>query len=63
MLEAMQYVGKPYSKKEWGYASVSYTIRPEVNGERLQRVVGELIAKHTYFGHRQVGRFLTIYVD
>ena len=63
MLESIQYVGRPYSRKEWSYASVHYTIRPEVNGERLPRVVASLIAKHTYFGHRLIGHRLTINVD
>lgn len=61
--ETVRYRCKPYSRKEWGYASVTYTIRPEVNGERLKLVVDELIASHTYFGHRMVGRSLTIFVD
>jgi len=61
---ANQYVGKPWSLKEWGYACVKYTIRPQVTGERRKRVVAELTASHTYFGSRwDRGGVLVIYVD
>lgn len=54
---------KPYSRMEWGYASVRYTIR-KMSRENTDRVVKELIASHTYFGHRwDPGKVLVIYVD
>jgi hypothetical protein len=60
--EALSYRCKPYYKREEGYAEVRYYLRP-MTPENKARVIAELIAKHTYFGHGWHKGALAIYVD